>query len=163
MGKQKENVNNDSLIAILEGYLSEVATNPTVYNNLTAGINELKNGSMNVNVAALIAQATDHVTASKQNISQPLSDKERVALLHNAIAEGDLQAVKAMLDQEPSLVNKQDSRGNAALHIAAATGDVKTADLLMNYLPDITLQNNTGNNALHIAAEKNTRSCRNDH
>lgn len=48
----------------------------------------------------------------------------------------------------------RDSNGDSLLHIAAASGDLKTAQLLLGAGVDVDLQGDMGSTPLHYAMEK---------
>jgi len=66
----------------------------------------------------------------------------KISDLHNAIKQGDLAELKALLDADRSLANARsetDVRGTYPLHVAAEFGQAGAARLLLDYGADITL------------------------
>ena len=66
----------------------------------------------------------------------------KISDLHNAIKQGDLAELKALLDADRSLANARsetDLRGTYPLHVAAEFGQARAARLLLDYGADVTL------------------------
>jgi uncharacterized protein len=62
--------------------------------------------------------------------------------LHQAVKEGDLQLLSALLATNPSLANSRsprDPRGTFPLHVAAEFGQADAAQLLLDKGADVTL------------------------
>jgi len=64
---------------------------------------------------------------------------------------GDLETVKRMIGQDPSLVNSRNSMGRFPLEMAAQTGQVEIVQFLLEKGADVNL-NRGGATALHMAA-----------
>jgi ankyrin repeat protein len=66
----------------------------------------------------------------------------KISDLHNAIKQGDLAELKALLDADRSLANARsetDVRGTYPVHVAAEFGQARAARLLLDYGADVTL------------------------
>jgi ankyrin repeat protein len=61
------------------------------------------------------------------------------AEMMNAVKAGDANAVKAMLAENPSLVNAMDGEGNSAILIATYWGRQAVADVLMTHAPKMNV------------------------
>jgi ankyrin repeat protein len=57
----------------------------------------------------------------------------------NAVKAGDVNAVKRMLAENPSLVNATDDEGNSAILIATYWGKRDVADVLMAHAPEMNV------------------------
>jgi len=86
----------------------------------------------------LLLTATVHLSA--QDVSQ-------------AIKNGELDRVKALITADAGLVNRKDEAGNAPLHYAAAAGSIEIAEFLLSKGADINGQNKRANTPLHEAIE----------
>jgi ankyrin repeat protein len=64
---------------------------------------------------------------------------------------GDLEAVKRLIEQDPKLVNSRNSLGRFPLEIAAQTGRMEIVRFLLEKGADVNL-NRDGSTALHMAA-----------
>ena len=62
--------------------------------------------------------------------------------IHQAIGSGDLAAVKAILDRDPSVVNTKDSNNNTPLHLVCTNGNLEIAQLLVAKGADVNLGDN---------------------
>ena len=51
--------------------------------------------------------------------------------LHRAVADGDLEALRQVLDYQPTTLGTHDAGGYSALHLAARSGQVKAVELLL--------------------------------
>lgn len=51
--------------------------------------------------------------------------------IHQAAAEGDIEALRKELEREPSLVNAPDSEGNLPLHLTVASGNREAVEALL--------------------------------
>ena len=61
--------------------------------------------------------------------------------IFTAIADGDPEAVRTMLGQDPGLARKDDGKKNRPLHYAAAHGHLEIAGLLLEHGADVNGQN----------------------
>jgi ankyrin repeat protein len=69
-----------------------------------------------------------------------------------AAQDGDVDAVKSLLMDEPTLVHVQDDFGATALHWAAIYGRREVVAELLKYKPDVNLEERHGGTAMHWAA-----------
>ncbi|KAG5554532.1 hypothetical protein RHGRI_012174 [Rhododendron griersonianum] len=77
--------------------------------------------------------------------------------LHLAAHNGNLEAVKKLLDKDISVayITANNDEGNTALHVATIRGDVSVMDELLSKVPDCwEMENSKGQNILHIAADR---------
>jgi ankyrin repeat protein len=72
--------------------------------------------------------------------------------LHEAVLEGDLKKVKALLKRTPDLVFSKDESGMTPLHPAARRGDKDVAELLLANHAAVNAKNIDGQTPLHWAA-----------
>lgn len=68
--------------------------------------------------------------------------------LHQAMQEGDLQAVKAILNNNPSLVQQPDERGFTPLVLATYHNQQSITKLLLDHGAQVDAQDANGNTAL---------------
>ena len=62
--------------------------------------------------------------------------------LHDAVKPGDLERIRALLDNDPGSVNSRsemDARGTYPLHVAAEFGQAGAARVLLEYGADVSL------------------------
>lgn len=82
---------------------------------------------------------------------------EKVKELHKAIAQGDVEKVKAIIEESRKngvdIVNKKGANGNAALYVATENGQEEIVDVLLANGADVNAVNNQGNAALHAATK----------
>src|ERR1044071_10311697 len=79
--------------------------------------------------------------------------------IHEAAASGDLEKVKAMLKDNPSLVfSKDDKYGMTVLHAAAMNGSKQLVEFLLTNKADINVKANGGQTALQLIATKNNKA-----
>ena len=64
--------------------------------------------------------------------------------LQDAARKGDVKKLKALLDQDPKLVNDKDGNGDTALHQAALHGQVAAVQMLLEAGADVNAKNNYG-------------------
>ena len=69
-----------------------------------------------------------------------------------AVAAGDLDAMRTLLKEHPSLVNTADPQGGTPLHAATFRGDKAAVELLLSKGADVNAQKKDGWTALHFAA-----------
>jgi hypothetical protein len=69
----------------------------------------------------------------------------------NAVSNGDLKKVKALLNEDPNLAFVKDDEGNTLLLFAASNGYVDLAKLLLSYRADINSKTFYGSTPLHEA------------
>src|SRR6266404_9605756 len=66
----------------------------------------------------------------------------KITNLHDAVKHGDLNSIKALLDENRNLANSRseiDARGTYPLHVAAEFGQADAARILLDYGADVTL------------------------
>ena len=66
----------------------------------------------------------------------------KITELHDAVKHGDLNSIKAMLDENRNLANSRsetDARGTYPLHVAAEFGQADAARVLLSYGADASL------------------------
>ena len=66
----------------------------------------------------------------------------KITKLHNAVKHGDLNSIKALLDENRNLANSRsetDARGTYPLHVAAEFGQADAARELLSYGADVSL------------------------
>ena len=66
----------------------------------------------------------------------------KVKELHDAVKNGDVAEMRALLDEDRGLANavsKTDARGTYPLHVAAEFGQAEAARLLLRYGADVSL------------------------
>jgi ankyrin repeat protein len=64
--------------------------------------------------------------------------------IHDAARKGDANKIKALLQQDPKLLNDKDKNGDTPLHIAALHGQVAAAQALLDAGADVNAKNNYG-------------------
>jgi ankyrin repeat protein len=69
-----------------------------------------------------------------------------------ALRKGDVEAVKALVDKSPQILDSRDSDGMTALHHAARDGNAALINYLVNKGAKTEIQNNHGQTPLHLAA-----------
>jgi len=65
-----------------------------------------------------------------------------VTELHEAVRQGDLERIRAILTEDPGLANSRsesDARGTYPLHVAAEFGQAAAARVLLEYGADVSL------------------------
>ena len=72
--------------------------------------------------------------------------------IHDATVNGDLEKVKALLKDNPSLVTSKDDSGRTPLHRAALIGHKGVVELLLANKTEVNAKDNYGRTALDIAA-----------
>ncbi len=72
--------------------------------------------------------------------------------IHDAAVNGDVEKVKALLKDNPSLVASKDDSGRTPLHRAALIGHKGVVELLLANKTEINAKDNYGRTALDIAA-----------
>jgi len=78
-----------------------------------------------------------------------------IIAITTAIIEGDLEQVKALLKQNPKLVNEHEKEfGETLVHTAARWGHKDVVDLLLTHGAEVNAQNKVGITPLFIAANE---------
>jgi TolB protein len=76
----------------------------------------------------------------------------RAQEIFDAVRNGDVAAVRALLERSPDALTARDGSGNTPLHIAAATGNVELILCLIEKGAPLELQNARIKTPLHLAA-----------
>jgi len=78
--------------------------------------------------------------------------------IHDAVRAGDLARVKALVAENPTVVNEKDARGRTPLHLAsdAAKEDIARRNAIVEFLlangADVNADDDLGQTPLHLAA-----------
>jgi len=72
--------------------------------------------------------------------------------IHHAALMGNLEKVKALVEDNPHLVFSKDDNGDTPLHNAAITGHKAVAEFLVANKADVNAKDNIGLTPLHCAA-----------
>ena len=72
--------------------------------------------------------------------------------IFEALRKSDIEAVKALVEKSPQILDSRDNDGMTALHHAARDGNAVLVDYLIDKGAKIELQNNQGKTPLHLAA-----------
>lgn len=72
--------------------------------------------------------------------------------IHKAAKTGDMDQLKKILDERPTLVNSQDKDKMTPLHHAIDAGNLKAASMLIDSGADVNAVNFKTETPLHIAA-----------
>ncbi len=72
--------------------------------------------------------------------------------VHDEAAAGNLEAVEAMIAEDPNLVNEPGFKDMTPLHYAASRGRAEVAGFLIEHGADLDARNSTGLTPLHGAA-----------
>ncbi|SPM44655.1 ankyrin repeat-containing protein 13 [Orientia tsutsugamushi] len=75
-----------------------------------------------------------------------------IVALYSAINNGDVSAVKSILDEDSTIVNVQDRYGRTPLHLSVQFKQEEITKMLLEHNADVTLKNRDGNTPLHLAA-----------
>ena len=77
--------------------------------------------------------------------------------IHQAVIQGDLEAVRTMLDSEPKLLESRNADNLTPLHLASVHGQTAIASFLLKKGADINAGDNENSTALHNAAARGHR------
>jgi lysophospholipase len=81
-----------------------------------------------------------------------ITDKQTAfTALGHAIAAGDLESVKSLLDAELDLLDAADYAGNSAVHVAAVCQSIEILRELLGRGASVHVRNRAGNSALFLA------------
>jgi len=72
--------------------------------------------------------------------------------IHDAAANGDVEKVRALLQDDPGLIASRDDKGDTPLHRAAQNGHTDVAKWLLGNKAEIDAKNAIGQTPLHAAA-----------
>jgi len=72
--------------------------------------------------------------------------------IHQAVIQGDLEAVRTMLDAEPKLLESRNADNLTPLHLAAINGHITISRLLLEKGAEVDAGDNENSTALHNAA-----------
>ncbi|GAH88938.1 unnamed protein product, partial [marine sediment metagenome] len=72
--------------------------------------------------------------------------------IHQMAVQGNVEAVKSMIVQNPALIHIQDTYGNTPLHLASYHGRTEIIKLLLRQGADVNARNNFGGTALLLAS-----------
>lgn len=76
----------------------------------------------------------------------------QAAPIHAAVAQGDITTVHRFLREDPDAPMSRDEQGRTPLHIAAASGNLAIAALIISYQADVNAVDNEGSTPLHLAS-----------
>lgn len=89
--------------------------------------------------------------ADSKSADATIANLQVLAFL-KAAEEGNFRGVSDLLSKNINLIDKQDSQGNTALHLAAKKGRGSLVALLLSRGARLDFKNNDGNTPLHLAA-----------
>jgi ankyrin repeat protein len=72
--------------------------------------------------------------------------------IHAAAKEGDLDAIKVLLKNDPGLISSKDFDGATPLIVAVENGHLEVTRLLLASRADVSATNGGGQTPLHVAA-----------
>ena len=91
-----------------------------------------------ISISVLVAFCTLYCTTPPKDIFQ-------------AVKNGDMEALSRMLDDNPGLVNLQDSHGMLPLHLAIQNCDQEAAEILIFYGADVDARRNNDDTPIYLA------------
>jgi hypothetical protein len=127
------------------------------------------NGNGSVSVVMDVVPPSDAVVLFKdgkvvacQSAATPLQTptakvSDRLTGLDDAVRNGDLGRVRALLKDDVDLVSRRNGSGSTPLHLAAATSHKEIAEFLLANRADISAKANDGTTPLHQAAFDGSR------
>lgn len=77
---------------------------------------------------------------------------DKILKFSDAVVFGDFDIVKAMIEENPEIVNAQDKYGFTALHNAMPEEEFEIIEYLIEKGADVEIQNEDGVTPLHLAA-----------
>jgi ankyrin repeat protein len=77
--------------------------------------------------------------------------------MFHEVENGDIEAVRALLDKDPALIRSRDKDGYTMLHLAAKAGRLQLVELLVAKGTPVNIRSHDGSNLtpLHLAAGEN--------
>ncbi len=72
--------------------------------------------------------------------------------IHEAVEQGDIEAVREILGTSPDQVGIKDARNNMPLHLAASGGNLEIVKMLVEAGADVNAGDNENDTPLHISA-----------
>jgi ankyrin repeat protein len=97
------------------------------------------------------------LTPAKEQSKESVADAEKIAQLHKAVCDKDIDAVRSILADNPdNVINGQDKEGRTALFLACLENAEKIAMALLDAGADVSKHNSThGQYPLHLVAYSN--------
>jgi ankyrin repeat protein/beta-lactamase regulating signal transducer with metallopeptidase domain len=89
---------------------------------------------------------------SRDAVPSPKTNTLWAGTIYDAVRDGDLPKVKALLKDNPELVFNKDGDGWMPLHLAAQKGNKDVAELLLANKAEVTACSADGDTPLHLAA-----------
>ena len=99
-----------------------------------------------------MSKVTGPIDAARDASPKP-SGRRRQTELHRAATEGDLKAVRTLLNTAPELLNVRNKDGATALHLAIEHGRIDVARLLVASKAGLELADDRQWTPLHLAAK----------
>lgn len=112
----------------------------------TKNTNSFKGVFAGIIAAIIILTTSCESPTQKDRNSEPSMD------LQTAVISGNIDAVKAHIEQGTNLNEKEPMGGSSPLITAIVFGQKEAASLLINAGADLNIKNNDGSTALHCAA-----------
>jgi len=91
---------------------------------------------------------------SLTSAKKPKVEKSHAVPIHDAARRGDLERVRALLNDDPGVINSKDENWMTPLHMAAEQGHVNVVTFLLSNKAEVSTANIVNSTALHSAAEK---------
>lgn len=107
---------------------------------------------------ATVKEAVEYLSDGIANLFdlEMTFESQRNFLIY-AVVKSERKLIEKLIELKPSLVNKQDVYGRAAIHYAVLMRKVKLIPLLMENKADLNIKDITGQSPLHLAAQKFNR------
>jgi len=77
--------------------------------------------------------------------------------IHDAVVQGNIANIRAILSGQPDLVNAKDEKGSTLLHLACNKGNLEVVEFLIEKGADIEAVNSGGFTPLQIASSRGQR------